>query len=77
MLLAVVEHLEEPDDLHGDDAARERRLGHEAPEPRAYGTFVELTHLVGALGFAPAVDLPEGIRRTIAWYREKLGAATA
>jgi nucleoside-diphosphate-sugar epimerase len=21
------------------------------------------------LGFAPAVDLPEGIRRTIAWYR--------
>jgi nucleoside-diphosphate-sugar epimerase len=21
------------------------------------------------LGFAPAIDLPEGIRRTIAWYR--------
>ena len=30
-------------------------LWHAAPEPRAYGTFVELTHLVGALGFGPAV----------------------
>ncbi|HEY3709686.1 MAG TPA: cell division protein ZapE [Amycolatopsis sp.] len=28
---------------------------HEAPSPKAYGTFVELTHLVGALGFAEAV----------------------
>ena len=27
-----------------------------APAPRAYGTFVELTHLVGALGFGPTVD---------------------
>ena len=31
-------------------------LWHEAPEPRAYGTFVELTHLVGALGFGQAVE---------------------
>ncbi|WP_370938825.1 cell division protein ZapE [Amycolatopsis sp. cg13] len=28
---------------------------HETPGPKAYGTFVELTHLVGALGFANAV----------------------
>ncbi len=31
-------------------------LWHAAPEPRAYGTFVELTHLVGALGFGRAVE---------------------
>ena len=31
-------------------------LWHVAPEPRAYGTFVELTHLVGSLGFGAAVD---------------------
>ena len=30
-------------------------LWHEAPWPKAYGTFVELTHLVGALGFGPSV----------------------
>lgn len=30
-------------------------LWHEAPAPKAYGTFVELTHLVGALGFASTV----------------------
>ena len=29
---------------------------HEAPAPKAFGTFVEFTHLVGALGFAGAVD---------------------
>ncbi|MBP2473422.1 cell division protein ZapE [Crossiella equi] len=28
---------------------------HSVPGPKAYGTFVELTHLVGALGFAEAV----------------------
>jgi cell division protein ZapE len=28
---------------------------HAAPSPKAYGTFVELTHLVGALGFSEAV----------------------
>src|SRR5215470_18502271 len=28
---------------------------HDAPSPKAYGTFVELTHLVGALGFGEAV----------------------
>ncbi|HJQ46308.1 MAG TPA: cell division protein ZapE [Amycolatopsis sp.] len=28
---------------------------HAAPSPKAYGTFVELTHLVGALGFGEAV----------------------
>ena len=31
-------------------------LWHVAPEPKAFGTFVELTNLVGALGFAPAVQ---------------------
>jgi UDP-glucose 4-epimerase len=29
------------------------------------------------LGFEAAVELDEGLERTIAWYREKLGAATA
>jgi len=31
-------------------------LWHVSPEPKAFGTFVELTHLVGALGFAPTVQ---------------------
>ena len=31
-------------------------LWHAAPGPKAYGTFVELTHLVGALGFAGTVE---------------------
>ena len=31
-------------------------LWHVAPEPRAYGTFVEYPNLVGALGFAEAVS---------------------
>ena len=31
-------------------------LWHVAPEPKAYGTFVEYTNLVGALGFAEAVS---------------------
>jgi cell division protein ZapE len=30
-------------------------LWHAAPGPKAYGTFVEVTHLVGALGFAGTV----------------------
>lgn len=30
-------------------------LWHEVPGPKAYGTFVEITNLVGALGFAEAV----------------------
>ena len=29
---------------------------HECPEPKAFGTFVELTHVVGALGFNRAVE---------------------
>ena len=37
-------------------------LWHESPEPRAYGTFVELTHLVGALGFAATVAALSGHR---------------
>lgn len=37
-------------------------LWHEAPAPKAYGTFVELTHLVGALGFAEAVRRLSGHR---------------
>ncbi|GAA4353714.1 cell division protein ZapE [Angustibacter luteus] len=31
-------------------------LWHQAPGPKTFGTFVELTHLVGALGFGPAVE---------------------
>lgn len=31
-------------------------LWHAAPGPKAYGTFVEYTHLVGALGFAGTVE---------------------
>ncbi|MEU6645477.1 cell division protein ZapE [Saccharomonospora sp. NPDC046836] len=30
-------------------------IWHEVPGPKSYGTFVELTHVVGALGFAEAV----------------------
>ena len=37
-------------------------LWHAAPEPRAYGTFVELTHLVGALGFGATVEALAGHR---------------
>ena len=37
-------------------------LWHAAPEPRAYCTFVELTHLVGALGFAETVAALSGHR---------------
>ena len=37
-------------------------LWHASPEPRAYGTFVELTHLVGALGFADCVQALSGHR---------------
>jgi cell division protein ZapE len=37
-------------------------LWHEAPSPKAYCTFAELTHLVGALGFAPAVSALSGLR---------------
>ncbi|MCP2166420.1 cell division protein ZapE [Goodfellowiella coeruleoviolacea] len=37
-------------------------IWHAVPEPRAYGTFVELTHLVGALGFTQAVRLLSGHR---------------
>ncbi|MGZ6791850.1 MAG: AFG1/ZapE family ATPase, partial [Mycobacteriales bacterium] len=37
-------------------------LWHAASGPRAYCTFVELTHLVGALGFATAVEALSGHR---------------
>ena len=37
-------------------------LWHAAPGPKAYGTFVELTHLVGALGFAETVRRLSGHR---------------
>ena len=37
-------------------------LWHTAPAPKLYGTFVELTQLVGALGFATAVDALSGHR---------------
>ena len=37
-------------------------LWHAAPEPRAFCTFVELTHLVGALGFGRAVEELSGHR---------------
>jgi len=37
-------------------------LWHASPEPRAYATFVELTHLVGALGFAQTAEALSGHR---------------
>jgi cell division protein ZapE len=37
-------------------------LWHATPGPAAYATFVELTDLVGALGFAPAVEALSGSR---------------
>jgi cell division protein ZapE len=37
-------------------------LWHAAPAPKAYATFVELTNLVGALGFASTVDALAGHR---------------
>jgi cell division protein ZapE len=37
-------------------------LWHAAPAPKAYGTFVELTHLVGALGFGATVEALSGHR---------------
>jgi cell division protein ZapE len=37
-------------------------LWHVAPAPKAFGTFVELTNLVGALGFAPTVEALQGHR---------------
>ena len=37
-------------------------LWHAAPEPKAYATFVELTHLVGALGFGATVQSLSGMR---------------
>jgi cell division protein ZapE len=37
-------------------------LWHEAPGPKAFGTFVEYTHLVGALGFANTVEALSGHR---------------
>lgn len=37
-------------------------LWHVAPAPKAYATFVELTHLVGALGFAETVTALSGHR---------------
>jgi cell division protein ZapE len=37
-------------------------LWHAAPSPKAYCTFGELTHFVGALGFAPAVTALSGHR---------------
>ena len=37
-------------------------LWHEAPEPKAYCTFSELTHLTGALGFAATVSALSGHR---------------
>ena len=37
-------------------------LWHVAPRPKAFGTFVELTHVVGALGFQYTVDVLSGHR---------------
>ena len=37
-------------------------LWHVAPEPKVFATFVELTHLVGAMGFADAVTRLQGCR---------------
>lgn len=37
-------------------------LWHAAPGPKAFCTFVELTHLVGALGFGPAAEALASLR---------------
>jgi cell division protein ZapE len=37
-------------------------LWHAAPGPKAFGTFVEFTNLVGAMGFQPTVDALSGHR---------------
>lgn len=37
-------------------------LWHAAPAPKAFGTFVELTNLVGALGFSQTVEALRGYR---------------
>ena len=37
-------------------------LWHAAPAPKAYATFVELTHLVGALGFGATVEALSSMR---------------
>jgi len=37
-------------------------LWHEVPGPRAYGTFVEYTHLVGAVGFGETIERLSGHR---------------
>ncbi len=37
-------------------------LWHEAPGPKAFGTFVEYTNLVGALGFRACVEALSGLR---------------
>ena len=37
-------------------------LWHVAPRPKYFGTFIEYTALVGALGYAPAVELLRGSR---------------
>ncbi len=37
-------------------------LWHAAPEPKAFGTFVEFTNLVGALGFSETVEALQGYR---------------
>jgi len=37
-------------------------LWHAVPGPKAFGTFVEYTNLVGALGFGPAVEALQGNR---------------
>ncbi len=37
-------------------------LWHAVPGPKAYGTFVEITSLVGALGFARTVEALSGLR---------------
>lgn len=35
-------------------------IWHAAPAPKVFGTFVEMTNLVGALGFAPTVEVLAG-----------------
>jgi len=48
------------------------------PDIRGTGTpageldrqFVDATKIAEVCGWRPAVDLPEGLRRTVAWYRE-------
>ncbi|MCP4244633.1 MAG: hypothetical protein GY772_29170, partial [bacterium] len=53
----------------------EPELGHIETQPGdVTRTFADVTRAREELGYAPSVDIDEGIRRFVAWYREARGA---